>query len=49
MWVFLATEVLFFGVLFMGYLYGRFHYPEGFAEGSRHTDVVFGTIKPRSC
>jgi cytochrome c oxidase subunit III len=44
MWVFLGTEILFFGPLFMGYVYGRFHFPEAFAAASRHTDVLLGTI-----
>ncbi len=44
MWVFLATELLFFGGLFMAYLYGRTHWPQGFAEAGRHTDVVLGTL-----
>ncbi|CAD6561288.1 cytochrome c oxidase subunit 3 [Paraburkholderia sabiae] len=44
MWTFLATEVMFFGPLFFGYLYGRSHFPEGFAAASRHTDVTLGTI-----
>lgn len=44
MWVFLATEVLFFGGLLMAYLYGRTHWPQGFGEASRHTDVVLGTL-----
>ena len=35
MWVFLATEVLFFT---------RLHYPAAFAAASRHTDVVLGTL-----
>jgi cytochrome c oxidase subunit 3 len=44
MWVFLATELMFFGPLFLGYAYGRWAFPEGFAAASRHTDVVIGTI-----
>ena len=44
MWVFLATEVLFFGGLFVAYAYGRTHWPHGFGAASRHTDVVLGTI-----
>jgi cytochrome c oxidase subunit 3 len=44
MWVFLATEVLFFSVLFFGYLITRIHYPEAFAAASRRTDVVLGTL-----
>lgn len=44
MWVFLATELMFFGPLFFGYFYGRMHFPEGFAAASRHTEVMLGTI-----
>lgn len=44
MWVFLASEVLFFGGLFMAYTYGRSHWPAGFAAGSRETHVVLGTV-----
>ncbi|MBW8758745.1 MAG: cytochrome c oxidase subunit 3 [Burkholderiales bacterium] len=44
MWVFLASELLFFGGLFVAYLYGRLHFPAGWAEGSRHTDVLLGTV-----
>jgi cytochrome c oxidase subunit III len=44
MWVFLATEIMFFAPLFFGYLYGRWALPEGFAAASRHTDIVIGTI-----
>jgi cytochrome c oxidase subunit III len=44
MWTFLATEVLFFGGLFAVYMVYRTIYPEGFAEASRHLDVLLGTI-----
>jgi cytochrome c oxidase subunit 3 len=44
MWTFLATEVLFFGGMFMSYIVYRDAYPEAFAEASRHTLVVYGTI-----
>src|SRR5882724_10214268 len=44
MWVFLGTELMFFGPLFLGYAYGRWAFPEGFAAASRHTDVVIGTL-----
>lgn len=44
MWVFLATEVLFFGVLFASYVIGRVLYPGGFAEASRHTHVIVGSV-----
>ena len=45
MWTFLATEVLLFGVLFCVYAYYRFAFPQGFALGSKSTDVVLGTIE----
>lgn len=44
MWVFLATELMFFGVLFGAYLVTRIEYAEGFAEASRHTSVSLGTL-----
>ena len=43
-WVFLATEVLFFGALFMAYTVSRIHHPEAFAIASRLTNVVLGSI-----
>jgi len=45
MWLFLSTEIMFFGVLFASYTICRVLYPEGFAEASRHTDMLFGTIE----
>lgn len=44
MWAFLATEVLFFGGLFLSYIVYRHAYPNAFAQGSRHTDLFFGTL-----
>jgi cytochrome c oxidase subunit III len=44
MWIFLATEVLFFGVLFAGYAVTRLIHPEAFGNGGRHTDVLLGSI-----
>jgi cytochrome c oxidase subunit III len=44
MWIFLATELLFFGGVFAAYLYGRRAWPQGFGLASRHTDVVLGTL-----
>ena len=44
MWIFLASEVLFFGGLFVAYLYGRTTWPQGWAAASRHTDVLLGTV-----
>src|SRR5258708_1776896 len=44
MWVFLVTEVLFFGGLFATYAIYRAWYPEAFAAASRELDVTLGTI-----
>jgi cytochrome c oxidase subunit 3 len=43
MWVFLATEVLFFGGLVLAYCAYRISYPAGFADAARHTKIVIGT------
>ncbi|HZF52007.1 MAG TPA: cytochrome c oxidase subunit 3 family protein [Polyangiaceae bacterium] len=43
-WVFLVTEVMFFGGLFAIYTIYRWAYPAAFAEGSRHLDVELGAI-----
>src|SRR5581483_7834427 len=45
LWLFLATEILFFGVLFASYVFCRTLYPAGFAEASRHTDMLLGSIE----
>jgi len=44
MWIFIGSELLFFGGLFAAYLHGRVDLAEGFAAASRRTDVVLGTI-----
>lgn len=44
MWVFLATEVLFFGGLFLAYTVFRSVYPRDFAAASHHTEVLIGGI-----
>jgi cytochrome c oxidase subunit 3 len=44
MWLFLATEVLFFGGLFASYAIYRYWYPQAFIEGSHHLDVWLGGI-----
>src|SRR5436190_22101300 len=44
MWTFLATEILFFGAMFMAYITYRSTYPQAFAEASKHTIVLYGTI-----
>jgi len=42
MWLFIATEILFFGAMFLGYAVYRCSYPQAFAEASRHTLIAFG-------
>jgi cytochrome c oxidase subunit 3 len=42
MWVFLVTEIMFFGGLFMAYLLYRWQSPMGFAEASNHLNVYWG-------
>jgi cytochrome c oxidase subunit 3 len=44
MWVFLVTEVLFFGGLFLVYSVNRSLYPDAFAAASHELDVTLGTI-----
>src|SRR6478672_9075804 len=44
MWVFLASEVMFFGVPFAAYGVSRFNFGEAFAAAGRHTDIVLGTL-----
>jgi cytochrome c oxidase subunit III len=44
MWVFLGSELLFFGGLLAAYAHGRVSWPHGFAVASRHTHVVLGTL-----
>ena len=43
-WIFLVTEIMFFGGLFMAYILYRSRYPEVFAAASHHLDVRLGTI-----
>ena len=44
MWVFLTTEVMFFGGLFLGYAIYRGSYSHAFGMASEHLDIVLGTI-----
>lgn len=44
MWLFLATEILLFAGLFTCYAVYRYLFPEAFALGSRHLDLVMGTV-----
>ena len=47
-WVFLASEVLFFGALFLTYAVNRFDHPVAFAAAARETNVLFGTANTAS-
>ncbi len=42
MWVFLVTEIMFFGGLFMAYLVYRTAQPAGFQEASHHINLLLG-------
>jgi cytochrome c oxidase subunit III len=44
MWVFLVTEVLFFGGMFMTYTLNRSTYPDIFGEASRTINLALGTV-----
>jgi cytochrome c oxidase subunit 3 len=44
MWVFLLTEVLFFGGLFFAYMLYRVWYFDAFAEASRTLDITLGAF-----
>jgi cytochrome c oxidase subunit III len=44
MWLFLVTEILFFGGLFAAYTIYRLMYPRAFAEASHELDVVLGGV-----
>ncbi len=44
MWVFLLTEIMFFGGMFGSYTVYRNMYPDAFASTSRFIDVTFGGI-----
>jgi len=44
MWIFLATEIMFFGGMFLGYIVYRSVYSEGFAAASNRLDVWLGSI-----
>ena len=43
-WCFLATELLFFGGLFLGYSVYRDLYPEAFKTAARETSIFYGTL-----
>lgn len=44
MWLFLITEVLFFGGLFMAYTLYRWSFPHAFAEASMHLNLIWGGV-----
>lgn len=43
LWLFLATEVMFFGALLLGWIFCRHWQPAGFDAGARATDLAIGT------
>ena len=44
MWIFIGTEMMFFGGLFLAYTIYHLAYPGAFAEAARHLDLVAGSI-----
>jgi len=44
MWIFLATEVMFFGGMFACYMIYRLAYAQAFAAASNHLDIWLGTV-----
>jgi heme/copper-type cytochrome/quinol oxidase subunit 3 len=43
-WVFIATEILFFGALFLGYAVYRSLYPDAFRLASEQTELFYGAL-----
>ena len=43
MWLFLGTEIMFFGGMFLAYLIYRLNYYNEFAAGSKSLDIYLGT------
>src|SRR6266550_8424040 len=44
MWVFLVTEIMFFGGMFFAYTLYRNKYPLAFASASNHLDLTLGAV-----
>src|SRR5205085_10116576 len=44
MWVFLVTEIMFFGGMFLAYTLYRSIYPAAFSSASNHLDITLGTL-----
>jgi cytochrome c oxidase subunit III len=43
-WLFIVSEVLFFGALFLGYAVYRASYPEAFRIAGAHTEALYGGV-----
>ncbi len=43
LWIFLASEVVFFGALLLGYAVYRYSYPDAFEAAGGRTDIWLGT------
>ena len=44
MWIFLVTEIMFFGGMFLAYALYRTLYPAAFASASNHLDITLGAV-----
>lgn len=44
MWVFLVTEIMFFGGMFLAYTLYRSKFPADFASASNHLDITLGAV-----
>jgi len=44
MWIFLVTELMFFGGMFLAYTYYRSKFPAAFASASNHLDITLGAL-----
>jgi len=44
MWVFLVTEIMFFGGMFLAYTLYRTKFPAAFASASNHLDLTLGAV-----
>src|SRR6185437_8796621 len=44
MWIFLVTEIMFFGGMFLAYTLYRSFFPMAFASASNHLDITLGAV-----
>ena len=44
MWIFLVTEIMFFGGMFLAYTLYRNMFPAAFASASNHLDITLGAV-----